>query len=318
MSNDAVHVLITGGSGFIGEALSRRLLHEGLSFTNFDISAPSAELVPFWQRVSLLDATDLEERLVTISPTHVVHLAAEANARLKVGRKGSLEEAFPTNTLGTRNLVRALNGSKVKRVLAVSTSFVHGPSSAAKADTPPHTDYGRSKYLMEKEIRTFSRPWVISRPAYVWGASRKAGCTTLIEQIERGSYLHPSGRPIVRSYCYVENLCAQFSRLLFSPNVQLLRHYSGCDEVIDSRVFVNRLSLLLRGQKVRTVHPSVLKTLGLMGDLIPKVPLNSFRVFHMTHDFVVDSSFTDSELLGAAMDENERSRDFLKKWRNLA
>ena len=312
-----VHVLITGGSGFIGECLSRQLVSDSIQFTNFDTRPPASDLKERWQDVSLLDFPRFRELFERVSPSHVVHLAAETEARGQVKKTEALEKYFPTNIIGTRNLVRVANRSEIQRLVAASTSFVDGPSPRADIREPPHTDYGRSKLRMESELESLVRPWVVSRPTYVWGASLRAGCTTLLRQIERGVYFHPSGKPVVRSYCYVENLCAQLQKLLFSPNVPLFETYVGCDQVVDSRLFVNRLSVLLRGHPVRSINPNVLTTMGIMFDSIRWIPLNRFRAFHMTHDFVVDTVKADSVLQPYLMDQEETLVDFEEKWRLL-
>lgn len=71
------HALVTGGTGFVGRALLRRLLTDGWRVTAL-VRRPEADLPPGVERVvAPRDAESLIELVAEAAPTHCFHLATE-------------------------------------------------------------------------------------------------------------------------------------------------------------------------------------------------------------------------------------------------
>ncbi len=104
-------ILITGGTGFIGSALARRLENNNKVIL-FDKSL-GHDLLNYKQLCSMMKGADV-----------VVHLAAIAgqNIAWKMPR-----ETMEVNVIGTYNVLNAMVENKVKHIVFASTSEVYGP-----------------------------------------------------------------------------------------------------------------------------------------------------------------------------------------------
>ncbi|RYE91663.1 MAG: NAD-dependent epimerase/dehydratase family protein, partial [Myxococcales bacterium] len=151
-----MRVLITGGTGLIGEVTTAALLHRGEQVRVLARHASTKEAQ--WPAgVEAVDGsmTDDEaalERAVQGCEV-VVHLASLA--RLVSGEPGFEE----VNIEGTRKLLAACERAGVRRVVYISSL------GAERGQSPYH----QSKFAAEGLVRGFSRQWTILRPANVYG-----------------------------------------------------------------------------------------------------------------------------------------------------
>src|SRR5215472_5110793 len=107
-------VLVTGGAGFIGSAVCRRLVAEGASVLNVDAltyagnlqSLKSVGNAPNYRfaKIDICDRPALAEAFRTFEPEHVIHLAAESH----VDRSITAGDAFiQTNIVGVFTMLEA-------------------------------------------------------------------------------------------------------------------------------------------------------------------------------------------------------------------
>ena len=131
-----MHVLVTGGAGFIGSHLVDSLLPEGVRVTvldNFDPFYPrpvkernvaAHRQNPLWRLVEadLRDRTALERGL-TDRYDLIVHLAAKAGVRPSIDDPLSYQEV---NVAGTQNLLELARARGIRRFVFASSSSVYG------------------------------------------------------------------------------------------------------------------------------------------------------------------------------------------------
>jgi nucleoside-diphosphate-sugar epimerase len=139
----ARRILITGGSGFIGQRLVQALTERGDEVWRLDRLSNGE---PRTLKADLLDAAQTRKALADQPPFHaVIHLAA-----LTHGRKPPRGETlFSANVGMTRNLVDAI-ADPATHFLYFSSVAVYGEAGrrwpiGLDADLRPSTEYGRSK-----------------------------------------------------------------------------------------------------------------------------------------------------------------------------
>lgn len=212
---NAGRVLITGGSGFIGAALSRRLVAEGRAVRAAVRSAAKCARLP--QGVSAVivpevgPQTDWSEALDGVAD--VVHLAARVHAPHDSGR-GSQEGYFRINIGGTARLARAAADAGIRRLVLLSTIKVHGEGGLnpyAETDREaPRGPYAVSKLEAENALREIARrsrlEAVVLRPPLVYGPGVGANFLRLIQCVERRIPLPLARVDNRRSLIFIENL----------------------------------------------------------------------------------------------------------------
>lgn len=126
-----MHILITGGAGFIGSHLAESLLSRGESVSILDdLSTGRFENVQhlttnpaFSFAIDTLSNSLVLDRLASQADV-IVHLAAAVGVQLVVNRP---TETIETNVLGTHNVLEAARRYRCRTLLA-STSEVYGKS----------------------------------------------------------------------------------------------------------------------------------------------------------------------------------------------
>ncbi|MGH3494043.1 MAG: NAD-dependent epimerase/dehydratase family protein [Sciscionella sp.] len=137
-----MHALVTGGAGFIGSTLTRRLLCEGHRVSVLDnFSRGSLDnLLPVLEHVEVhkVDITDpsLGEVLATIAPEVIFHLAAQIDVRASVA--DPLTDARQ-NVLGTINLAEAARRAKTRKIVFSSSggSIYGSPAELPTTESNP-------------------------------------------------------------------------------------------------------------------------------------------------------------------------------------
>jgi UDP-glucose 4-epimerase len=171
--------LVTGGAGFIGSHLVRRLLHDGFDVSVIDNLSRSVNNIPDLvenKTITFLKG-DIRERdhveMAMKDCDYVFHLAAICINRCK---------AFPTEALevnlnGSFNVFGAAINNNIKKLMFVSTSSVFGQPDYLPMDEkmPKRAaePYGATKYCAEQMLEFLSKKhglkYVIVRPFNVYG-----------------------------------------------------------------------------------------------------------------------------------------------------
>jgi nucleoside-diphosphate-sugar epimerase len=219
-------VLITGGAGFIGTALARRLVDENdvVVLDNLRRDALTGSDVGDHPRLVVVEGDVRDEQLVAdvmAGVTHVVHLAAIA------GVDAVLESPVTTmrvNLIGTANVLEAAAGARktIERLVHFSTSEVFGSHAYRVEETHVTSQgsvgearwtYAVSKlageylahaYYDELQLRTCSlRPFNVYGPGQVGGGA--VGAFIADALAGRDLVVRGDGSQI-RAWCYVDDL----------------------------------------------------------------------------------------------------------------
>jgi UDP-glucose 4-epimerase len=151
-----VRALVTGGKGFIGQAVVRALLADGHQVDVMSRTSDRGRL-PEAAAVLVADITDRAEVRKAIGTTPyqaVVHLAALTNARESFDQP---VRYYDVNVGGTANLLDALaaSGSEPPRLVLASTNNVYGTRGGALSEDlelHPESPYAASKVAAEQLV----------------------------------------------------------------------------------------------------------------------------------------------------------------------
>lgn len=305
-------VVITGGSGFIGTHLVSNLLARGCTVVSIDTKPPAdANHKPFWRAIDLLDKEAVAACIAEAAPGIIYNLAAYA------ALGGGMDE-MKVNTEGCNNIIAACDALHERPLIVhTSTQLVVGPGHrvSGPTDFQPYTPYGETKADSERIFHGLpaSVRWTIVRPTTVWGPGHPSFAGQIWKYIGKGLYLHPAGKPIVRSYGYVDNVVHQLIRIgeLPAAAVEGKTFYVG-DAPMPSSAWVDAFSQAMRGHPARRVPYAVLKAAAAVGEFLGKVggpsPINNGRLYRMTTDYGVPMQET-LDVLGAGpvdLDEGVR------------
>lgn len=287
-------LLITGGSGFIGTNFQELCRQRDVPTVNVDCKAPKmASQTGNWVDVDVRDGTALLNAFREFSPTHVIHLAARTDM------EGKSLDAYSANTLGTQEVIRCSNATEtVESVVIASTRLVTpvGYLPEDEFDVDPDSHYGQSKVLAERVCRSeLRRPWLIVRPTSIWGPWFGTPYLQFFRNVVRGTYVHPRGSRIFKTFGYVENTVHQLWTLSDSAAGAGAGKtlYLG-DPKIEVGEFADLIASSAGVSAPRRVPLPVLAGLAIAGDTAKRVglssqpPLTRKRLSNLTTDMVFE------------------------------
>jgi len=195
LQGSGLSLLITGGTGFVGQALVKRLDELPVCLA------------------TRVDSVNWDKVLVGI--TTVVHLAARVHVMHDTAAD-PLAAFRVVNVESTLNLARQAAAAGVKRFVFTSSVKVNGEATPpGRAFTESHAPnpqdaYGLSKHEAEQGLRQLSADTgmevVIIRPPLVYGPGVKANFAALMRAVQRGWPLPLGAVHNQRSLVALDNL----------------------------------------------------------------------------------------------------------------
>jgi UDP-glucose 4-epimerase len=179
-----MHVLVTGGGGYIGSIAAEQLIERGHQVTVVDsfVRGHRAAVPEQATRVDcdLRLPDNVADAVRAAGPDAIMHFAALTLVPESVREPGSY---FATNTCGGLNLLQAAAGNGVERFVFSSTAAVYGEPETLPIteDSPkaPINPYGQSKWMTEQMLAVFSERYGINHATFryfnVAGASETRG-----------------------------------------------------------------------------------------------------------------------------------------------
>jgi len=173
-------VLVTGGSGFLGAWVMRRLLARGIDVRAFDVRRDDRLLNAIsgtnagraeWSTGDIASASDVSDAMRGCSD--VIHLAGV----LTPSCSAHPVRGAQVNLIGTLNVFEAARAAQFKQVLYASSAGVFGPDDGIFPR--PETHYGAFKLACEGAARAYWNDAGLSsigyRPLVIYGAGRESG-----------------------------------------------------------------------------------------------------------------------------------------------
>lgn len=154
--------LVTGGAGFIGFHLSKRLLEacaHVIGFDNmndyYDVSLKEDRLAILknyenysFVKGDLADKSNVEEVFINLKPDVVVNLAAQAGVRYSIDNP---DVYIQSNVVGFLNILEACRNHPVDHLVYASSSSVYGGNEKVPFSTDDKVDNPISLYAATKK-----------------------------------------------------------------------------------------------------------------------------------------------------------------------
>jgi 2-alkyl-3-oxoalkanoate reductase len=202
-------VLVTGGGGFLGLGIVRRLVERGDEVVSI-ARGEYPELVTLGVDARRADIADADAVLAAAEGCDaVVHTAAKA------GDWGSRASFFQPNVVGTINVLEACEAHGIPRLVHTSTpSVVHGGGDVEGVDeSEPYPDhfgawYPETKAIAERMVLEANGPTlstVALRPHLIWGPGDNHLVPKIIDRRRRGRLRHIGSEPKLIDVVYIDN-----------------------------------------------------------------------------------------------------------------
>ncbi len=202
-------VLVTGGGGFLGSAIARRLLERGDEVRCFQRS-PAPELQQSGAEV--VQGTLIDPAVVASATQGcdvIVHTAAKA------GVWGSRREYDAINVEGTKNVLEACRNHRIERLVYTSSpsAVFSGRDEDGINESVPYpthflAEYPRSKATAERMVlqaNDDSLATVALRPHLIWGPGDPHLVPRILDRARRGKLRLLGTRQNLVDSTYIDN-----------------------------------------------------------------------------------------------------------------
>lgn len=229
--DSSVKVLVTGGAGFIGFHLSKKILSYGarvIGFDNlndyYDVSLKEDRLKILRQydtyrfiKGDLADAATVDRLFADEKPDVVVNLGAQAGVRYSIDHPRAYMDS---NMVGFFNILEACRHHKPMHLLFASSSSVYGNQKKTPFSTTDNVDHPISLYAATKKSNELM--------AYTYSHLYGIPATGLRFFTVYGPY----GRPDM-AYFKFADLIRKGEPIKIYNNGDMLRDFTYVDDIVD-------------------------------------------------------------------------------------
>ena len=222
------HLLVIGGTGFIGHHLLKSVQQKGWQMTSVSLNPPTEERFVDCVRYLRFDMTDqtLVKRNLSDDFDYVVNLGGYINHQLFLNDGRSLIETHFTTL---QNLLEVIPRGKLKRFVQIGSSDGYGNASAPQHETlreQPISPYSLAKvastHFLQMLHLTENFPAVTLRLFLTYGPGQDTG--RFLPQIICGclgnTEFPTSAGEQLRDFCYVEDTVRAILQALTVPEVE--------------------------------------------------------------------------------------------------
>lgn len=223
-------VLITGGAGFIGFHLGKRLLEKGMQIyaidnlnDYYDVSLKESRLDILkkyenftFEKTDISDKDKVNEVFLKFSPEIVVNLAAQAGVRYSIENPQSY---IDSNIVGFFNILEACRHYPVQHLLFASSSSVYGNQKKTPFSVDDPVDTPISLYAATKKSNELM--------AYTYSHLYRIPSTGLRFFTVYGPY----GRPDMAYFSFTNKIMKGETISIFN-NGDLYRDYTYIDDIV--------------------------------------------------------------------------------------
>ena len=296
-------VLVTGGAGYFGGALSRALIEQGHSVRILDLR--ESKYVPLSAEFVKGDIRDFENVEASTKEIDLVYHLAFVQTPSDLPEELQIQ----VNINGTRNLLRALVNQKLKRLVFVSTIEVYGSRSIIPIteETPlkPVGIYSMHKIVCEKlcleYYHTYGLPCTIARLPVICGEgyyNHKLLLAVLDRVIDSKLIFIPSPGNVLADMIHIKDAIAAMTLLIEKDDaVGKVFHFSAKQPATHLQMAKMAIEVSNSKSKIIFIPKFLVRLLGWLLWAVRVYPFPSDQIDYLLNDFVCDNSKSKS-LLG--------------------
>lgn len=285
-------VLVIGATGFVGQALTNKLIEKKFIVNTFSRG-----------KKSLLQNKDVKNYFGDIKNETEIHKVTKGKdiifnaAALLPYHDATKRDYWSTNVEGVRNLVNACMANKVKRLVHISTVGIYGPTSTGGSDERSrkiiNDAYSLTKLEGEKIItNSYSRGLkaTIIRPTIAYGPGDKRPVfLSLFRMIKRGFSIKVGKNTNYFHTIYIDNLTDAILLAGTKKNAINQDFIIGDDPCLKFNEIIELISEVCNSKPLSIIIPYTLAlSLGIFGDFAKKInlsfPLTTQRVKFVTQN----------------------------------
>ena len=238
-------IMVTGGTGFIGNKIVRKLVERGEDVIIFDLAPPRANLEPYLDRIQVYRGDILQvPHLLEAVNTHDVHKIIHMAALLPPDTEDRPHFGMLVNIQGTNNVFEVARWTGIQRVVYASSIAAFGVQETF-GDRPVNEDdlaalvnvYGMTKAANDFAAAKYSDRYGLDligvRICTVFGHGRVTGMTGIIGGLMMS--LPAVGKPVSMPYhqdepspmIHAEDAAEIFVRAVLSDRLNHRVYISG-------------------------------------------------------------------------------------------
>ncbi len=266
-------ILVTGGGGFLGKAVAKRLVQLGAHVTSFSRgSYPELVLL----KVDSIQGDLVNEEDVAKACSNrdmIFHVAA------KPGIAGKYEEYYLANTVGTENILKAVKKYSIPLVYTSSPSVIFDGKDmeGVNEDVPYpqeyHAHYPKTKALAEQMVIKAADEGgqtIILRPHLIWGPEDNHLIPRIIKKAEKLWRIGSENKLI--DTVYIDNAAEAHVlaglHLSENPSLSGKTYFISQGDPIPLWDFINKILLMVGKKPVNRIMP--VKVASSLGSIIEK------------------------------------------------
>ncbi len=303
-----MRIYLTGGTGYIGRALARRLVEAGHEVRA--LARATSNVQPLHDLGIATFVGDLQDRVSLregmSGADWVIHAAAELDLT------GPAERMSRTNVQGSENVASLAFKLGVGRFLSVSSMAYFGGSpddgTPATETTPPMepfpTLYSATKHSGEKAIQEWARKGLRVNtvyPSLVYGPpGKKEGANSLLRSMLKGRFPALVGADRKTSWIYLDDVVDGMLKVMEKAPVG--RGYLLTGEAVELRDLVGRVCRLggVQPPKLSLPVSAARVALTLAGPLFKlrgrRPPVSSEQLGNLARHWAFDDTRARTEL----------------------
>lgn len=230
-TNSKEKIMISGGAGFIGFHLGKKLLERGYPVIAFDNMNPYYDVQLKEARLKLLkshlnftfvqaelaDPFQMDRMFKKYSPDVFIHLAAQAGVRYSIENP---QAYIDSNLLGFFNILECCRHYPLRHLLFASSSSVYGANKKVPYCTTDSVDHPISFYAATKKSNELM--------AYCYSKLYKIPATGLRFFTVYGPY----GRPDMAYFSFTQKILSGETVKLFNHG-DMYRDFTYIDDIVN-------------------------------------------------------------------------------------